>query len=349
MTFIEATMRRAQELALNGAGAVSPNPLVGCVIVKGEVIIGEGWHQRYGAPHAEVNAVASVADKSALRGSTVVVNLEPCSHHGKTPPCADLLISHHVAKVVISNFDPNPLVSGKGVAKLKEAGIEVVAGVLEKEGRELNRRFFTAMEKKRPYVVLKWAQTSNGLIAGGQDEPRWISNAVSRQLVHKWRSEEDSILVGYQTALADNPELTVRKWSGRDPVRIVIDRDLTLPRTLHLFDGSRRTIVVNCKRSGTEGNLELVQVGKNEIAAGTLSCLHQKEIHSVLIEGGSATLKLFLDSGLWDEARVFEASMNFKSGVSAPIVNGKSISRFDVAGDMLHFYQNFTVSPAPVK
>jgi diaminohydroxyphosphoribosylaminopyrimidine deaminase/5-amino-6-(5-phosphoribosylamino)uracil reductase len=349
MTSIEALMRRAQELALNGAGAVSPNPLVGCVIVKEGLIIGEGWHQNYGGPHAEVHAVNSVVEKTNLQGSTVIVNLEPCSHHGKTPPCADLLISHNVSKVVISNVDPNPLVSGKGIAKLEQAGIEVVTGVLEEEGHQLNRRFFTAMEKKRPYVILKWAQTNNGLITGGQHDPQWISNTVSRQLVHKWRSEEDSIAVGYRTALTDNPKLNVREWSGRNPVRIVIDRDLSLPRTLHLFDGSQHTIVINCKRSGTESRLEFVKVAHDEIAEGMLRSLYNNNIHSVLVEGGAATLNLFLHSGLWDEARVFESPVTFTTGIRAPDMPGISLSQSDIAGDLLHIRQNFSVSPVPLK
>ncbi|MEQ9412696.1 MAG: bifunctional diaminohydroxyphosphoribosylaminopyrimidine deaminase/5-amino-6-(5-phosphoribosylamino)uracil reductase RibD, partial [Cyclobacteriaceae bacterium] len=213
-------MLRAMELAKNGIGHVSPNPLVGCVIVYEGKIIGEGWHGKYGEAHAEVNAVNAVADKSILNGAAVYVNLEPCAHTGKTPPCADLLVKHKVKRVVIANVDPNPLVAGKGIAKLKDAGVEVLTGVLEEAGRELNKRFFTFLKHKRPFVILKWAQTSDGFIARENFDSKWISNEYSRKLVHKWRTEEDSILVGYNTALYDNPKLTARDWTGRNPVRI---------------------------------------------------------------------------------------------------------------------------------
>ncbi len=236
MTPDELFMQRAIELAQLGIGAVSPNPRVGCLVVHDNKIIGEGWHQKFGEAHAEVNAINSVKDLSLLKESTIYVNLEPCSHEGKTPPCSDLLIKHQVKKVVIANTDTNPLVAGRGVEKLKKAGIAIMTGVLEKEGRELNRRFFTFMEKKRPYIILKWAQTSDGFIAQKNFESKWITNELSRQLVHRWRSEEDAVLVGTRTASHDNPSLTVRDWSGRNPTRIVIDRFLRLNDKLQLFD-----------------------------------------------------------------------------------------------------------------
>ncbi|HET9131456.1 MAG TPA: bifunctional diaminohydroxyphosphoribosylaminopyrimidine deaminase/5-amino-6-(5-phosphoribosylamino)uracil reductase RibD, partial [Terriglobia bacterium] len=219
MIMDEQLMRRCFDLALKGIGSVSPNPLVGCVITHNDEIIGEGWHKKYGGPHAEVNAIASVADQSLLPSATVYVNLEPCSHHGKTPPCADMLVAHRVKKVVISNVDSNELVAGKGIEKLRNAGIEVVTSILESEGRDLNRRFFTFMEQRRPYIILKWAQTTDGFMSRGSYDPSRISNELTQQLVHRWRSEEDAFLVGTQTAAVDNPKLNVREWTGRNPVR----------------------------------------------------------------------------------------------------------------------------------
>jgi diaminohydroxyphosphoribosylaminopyrimidine deaminase/5-amino-6-(5-phosphoribosylamino)uracil reductase len=241
----EVFMRRALELALLGMGSVSPNPMVGCVIIHHDKIVGEGWHKQYGEAHAEVNAIATIADKSLLKECTVYVNLEPCSHFGKTPPCADLLIEHRVKKVVVANLDSNPLVASEGVKKLRTAGIEVITGILEKEGRELNKRFFTFMEKQRPYIMLKWAETSDGFIARENFDSKWISNEYSRQLVHKWRAENDAVLVGTKTAFHDNPELNVRDWSGRNPVRIVLDRFLRLSEKLHVFDRKQKTLCYN--------------------------------------------------------------------------------------------------------
>jgi diaminohydroxyphosphoribosylaminopyrimidine deaminase / 5-amino-6-(5-phosphoribosylamino)uracil reductase len=348
MTSIELLMNRAMELALNGAGSVSPNPLVGCVIVKDDVIIGEGWHQQYGGPHAEVNAITSVADKSKVHGSIVVVNLEPCSHHGKTPPCADLLIQNKVNKVIIANMDSNPVVSGKGIAKLRAAGVEVTTGVLEKEGRELNRRFFTMIEKGRPYIILKWAQTANGLIAGSLGDPRWISNTLSRQLVHKWRAEEDSVLVGYRTALNDDPKLSVRDWTGRNPVRLVIDKDLTLPGSLHLFDGSQLTIIFNKVRSEADQNVTLVKLDAEEFMKQMMRYLLDNRIQSIIVEGGLATLNLFIQSGLWDEARVFESPKAFSQGMLAPQLEGRVSAKSALLDDTLSIIQNSSSKLAAV-
>ena len=253
-------MRRALELAENGRGQVSPNPLVGCVIEHHGKIIGEGWHQKYGEAHAEVNAVNSVKDKSLLKEACVYVSLEPCAHFGKTPPCADLLVENQVKKVVICNTDPNPLVAGKGIVKLREAGIEVETGILEKEGLELNKRFFHYLEKKRPYIILKWAETADGFIARKNFDSKWISNTLSRKLVHKWRTEEDAILVGTNTALYDNPQLNARDWTGNNPVRIVIDRHLKLPADLHLFDEQIPTICYNLIKNRNSGNVTFVKV-----------------------------------------------------------------------------------------
>lgn len=341
MTPDELFMKRAIELAQLGVGYVSPNPRVGCVVIKDGVAIGEGWHQQYGNPHAEVNALASITDKKAIEGSTVYVNLEPCSHFGKTPPCADALIAHKVKKVVIANVDSNPLVGGNGIKKLRDAGIEVVTGVLEKNGRELNKRFFTFHEKQRPYIILKWAQTADGFIARSNYESKWISNDFSRQLVHKWRSEEDAILVGTKTAAHDNPSLTVRDWSGRNPVRLVIDRFLRLNDKLNLFDKTVKTICFNLIKHEEHSNLVLVRLDEENSIQQMLKYLFENKIQSVIVEGGSQTLSMFIQQSLWDEARVFTSSRTFQQGIAAPVIHGKLISRTEVAGDQLEYLQPY--------
>ncbi len=339
MTPDELLMQRTFELAKLGQGSVSPNPLVGCVIVNDGVVIGEGWHKQYGEPHAEVNAVAMVKDKNLLSGSTVYVNLEPCSHTGKTPPCADLLIKHQVKKVIISNVDSNPLVGGAGIKKLTEAGIEVVTGVLKREGRQLNRRFFTFHEAQRPYIILKWAQTADGFIARSNYESRWISNEFSRQLVHKWRSEEDAVLIGTKTAAHDNPKLTVRDWSGRNPVRIVSDRFLRLPDKLNLFDGSERTICYNLLKHEEHPNIKLIRLDEKDFLISMLDHLMKEKIQSLIVEGGSLTLSLFIEAGLWDEVRVFSSSRLFHEGISAPSFKGDLIAEEKIDSDLLKIYE----------
>ncbi|MTI19518.1 bifunctional diaminohydroxyphosphoribosylaminopyrimidine deaminase/5-amino-6-(5-phosphoribosylamino)uracil reductase RibD, partial [Fulvivirga sp. RKSG066] len=299
-------MKRAMDLAKLGLGNVSPNPLVGCVIVYENRIIGEGWHQKYGGPHAEVNAIESVVDKKLLPKSTLYVNLEPCAHFGNTPPCADLVVSHDVKKVVIANIDPNPKVAGGGIKKLKDAGIEVVTGICEKEGLWLNRRFFTYMERQRPYIILKWAQTQDSFVARKNYDSKWISNAYSRQLVHKWRSEEPAILVGYQTALHDNPQLNVRDWSGKDPLRLVIDPDLSLPKEHKFFDGSQKTVVYNLSKSDDVDDISYQRISnRRDFVKEILSDLYKRGVQSVIIEGGASTINKFINEGDWDEARVF--------------------------------------------
>ena len=335
MTSDEQLMQRALELAKLGAGHVSPNPLVGCVIVHDGKIIGEGWHKKYGEPHAEVNAVNSVEDKSLLKESIVFVTLEPCSHFGKTPPCADLLIQHRVKKVVISTIDPNPEVLGNGVTKLRAAGIEVQTGMLEKEGQELNKRFFTFVEKHRPFILLKWAQTADGFIAHSNYESRWISSEFSRQLVHKWRSEEDAVLVGTKTAAHDNPTLSVRDWSGRNPVRIVIDRFLRLPDKINLFDKKQKTICYNVLKHEEHANLSLIRVDEEDFINQLVHDLYKQKIQSMMIEGGAQTLKLFIDAGLWDEARIFTSQRSFGDGIAAPSLQGDVISHGSVDSDLL--------------
>lgn len=329
-------MRRAFQLAALGTGEVSPNPMVGCVVVYDGKIIGEGYHKEYGTAHAEPNAINNVADKGLLKKSTLYVSLEPCSHWGKTPPCADLIISHHIPKVVIANTDPNPLVAGKGMEKLKNAGIEVISGVLEAEGNELNKRFFTFHKQKRPYIILKWAQTADGFVARENFDSKWISNDYSRQLVHKWRTEEDAILVGFNTALHDNPQLNVRQWHGRNPVRIVLDPHLQLPHTHHLFDGSQKTIVFHSTKTGKNvTGVEQIEIDDCKSPKSILKALYEQKILSVIIEGGAATLQRFIDAKLWDEARIFISPNTFGKGISAPSVSGNLYHEEYMLGDVL--------------
>ncbi len=338
MTSDEHFMQRAIELAKLGVGRVSPNPLVGCVIVCDGAVIGTGWHKKYGEAHAEVNAINSVKDKELLKNSTIYVNLEPCAHTGKTPPCADLLVKHQVRKVVIANIDPNPLVGGKGIEKLKDAGIEVVMGMLEKEGKKLNNRFFTFIEKQRPFIILKWAQTQDGFIAHSNYESRWISSEFSRQLVHKWRSEEDAVLVGTKTASHDNPTLSVRDWSGRNPIRVVIDRFLRLPSTLKLFDKTQKTICYNILKHEVHPNLNLVRLDETDFINQLVHDLYKQKIQSLIVEGGTQTIKLFIDAELWDEARIFTSTRSFGDGIGAPSFQGDIISADLVSNDELKIY-----------
>jgi len=334
----ELFMHRALELAALGRGFVSPNPMVGCVVVHNNKIIGEGFHRQYGEPHAEVNAVESVEDKALLKESTLYVNLEPCSHEGKTPPCADLLIRHNVKKVVVSNLDSNPLVAGEGIKKLRAKGIEVITGVLEKEGREFNKRFFTYIEKQRPYIILKWAETADGFIARENFDSKWISNEHSRQLVHKWRTEEDAVLVGSKTAAHDNPKLNVRDWSGRNPVRIVIDRFLKLSDHLHLFDKSQKTICYNLIKHEEHPNLSLIRLDEEDFLINMIHDLYKQKIQSIIIEGGAQTLSYFIEAKLWDEARTFGSEKAFKKGIQGPILHGNLISEERVLNDILKIY-----------
>lgn len=334
-------MRRCFELARLGTGMVSPNPMVGSIVVKDGKIIGEGWHEKYGGPHAEVNAINSVKDKSLLEDATIYVNLEPCAHFGKTPPCAELLASLPISRVVICNVDPNPLVGGKGIQKLKESGKEITVGVEEASGLELNKRFFLFINCQRPYVTLKWAQTHDGFVAREDFNSKWISGEKSRMLVHKWRSEEDCIMVGTNTANFDNPMLTVRDWTGRNPVRIVIDKYLVLDPKLHLFDKSVKTLCYNFKKESSEENLEYVKVHPHEdFVSFILNDLYKRKYTSLFIEGGSQVLSSFIKSGLWDEARVFKSMNTFGAGIKAPIISSPVIEQHEVGRDGLIFYKN---------
>lgn len=329
----EKFMMRALELAKLGIGAVSPNPMVGCVIVHDGKIIGEGWHQKYGESHAEVHAIKQVKKKSLLKSATVYVTLEPCAHFGKTPPCVDLLIKYRLNRVVIANADPFPLVNGGGIRKLKEARIEVEVGVLAHEGKALNKRFFTRLEKKRPYVILKWAQTADGFIARENYDSKWISSDTSRKQVHQWRAEEDAIWVGTHTARYDNPMLNVRECQGKDPIRLVIDKNLKLTADLHLFDQSIPTICYNLKQNRKEINLEWVKVQEEKLLESIFFDLRQRGVQSVLVEGGAYLLQSLIDEGHWDEARVFTSPSLFEKGIKAPTIEGTESSSSEMIDD----------------
>ncbi len=333
-------MRRALELASLGMGTVSPNPMVGCVIVHEGKIIGEGYHQAYGGPHAEVHAVNSVTNPELLQEATAFVTLEPCAHWGKTPPCANLLVEKGLKNVAIAAVDSNPLVGGKGIEILKSAGISVETGLLEKEARWQNRRFFTQIEKKRPYVILKWAQTQDGFLARKDFTSKWITGSLSRQLVHKWRSEEDAILVGKNTALHDNPKLDVRDWVGKNPMRIVLDSKLELPKDLNLFDGKIQTLCYNSKQSQISEKLEFVKTEKEFTVVDLLEDLHSRKVQSLIVEGGSHVLAQFISLGLWDEARVFTGTTNFGDGIPAPRLNQNPSETLTIGEDLLTIYHN---------
>jgi diaminohydroxyphosphoribosylaminopyrimidine deaminase/5-amino-6-(5-phosphoribosylamino)uracil reductase len=337
---------RCIELAKNGFGTTYPNPMVGSVIVYNGEIIGEGWHQKAGEPHAEVNAIQSVKDPSLLDKATIYVSLEPCSHFGKTPPCCDLIIKNKIPNVVIGTVDSNIKVAGNGIKRLQDAGANVIVGVLEKECYELNQRFFTFHEKKRPYIILKWAETQDGFIAPLQKEeqkPVWITNLNSRQLVHKWRTEEQAILVGTQTVIDDNPQLNARDWQGNNPIRIVIDQRNRIPKTAHVFDNQTKTIVFSNKKSAPSLENTIFEVidFQQNIAQQIIDKLYQHQIQSVIIEGGSQTLQTFIDATLWDEARVFIGNCTFEKGVKAPILNITPLNKEKIGTDELLIIRNY--------
>ncbi|REJ84801.1 MAG: bifunctional diaminohydroxyphosphoribosylaminopyrimidine deaminase/5-amino-6-(5-phosphoribosylamino)uracil reductase RibD [Bacteroidetes bacterium] len=337
----ELYMRRCLDLAKTGMGNVAPNPMVGAVLVHENKIIGEGWHQKYGALHAEVNAIndaLSKFDEYTLRNSVLYVNLEPCSHTGKTPPCSRLIIEKKIPHIVIACSDPNPLVAGKGIQDLKSAGAEVTIGVLEKEAHHLNRRFITYHTKGRPYIILKFAQSADGFIASEKptEKNRWISNEYSRTLVHKWRSEEGAILVGSRTAMLDNPHLGVRNWTGRNPLRVLYDRKLKVPKEYKILDGSISTLVFNEIKDEAIGQTEFIRLKTDsEHVKEILNSLQGRRIISLIVEGGSKTLQLFIESGLWDEARIFTSSININKGLKAPIVKGFVKEKLKVSDNTL--------------
>ena len=337
----EIFMKKCLELAKKGMGYVSPNPMVGCVVVFNDEIIGEGYHNLFGNAHAEVNAIENVKDKSLLKNATLYVNLEPCVHFGKTPPCSDLIIKHKIPKVVIGSVDSFSEVAGKGIEEMQNSGIEVIVGVLEKESRELNKRFFTFHEKKRSYVILKWAESKDGYIAPkNQNKPFWMTSSESKKLVHKWRDEEDAILVGRITAEKDNPSLTVRGIAGSNPVRIVIDKNLKLSGDLNLFNSEAKTIIFNAIKSEETRTNQFIKINFNNLIKSILEELYQQNIQSVIIEGGSKTLQSFIDTNMWDEARIFTTNKTLAKGVKSPTIEGEIISEDKIGEDELEILCN---------
>lgn len=316
-------MQRCLNLAKLGAGHVAPNPMVGAVLVYEDRIIGEGYHRQYGQAHAEVNCINSVKDedKTLISKSILYVSLEPCAHHGKTPPCADLIIAHKIRDVIVACRDSYVEVDGKGIERLKAAGVNVRVGVLEKEALELNKRFFTFHSKHRPYIILKWAQSKEGRIANADRSRVLISNEQTNILVHKWRSEEAAILVGTNTALYDNPALTTRLWTGNNPVRMVIDSELKLPASLHLFDHTVPTIVFNKHKNETKGFLRYYKLRSDKnINLQILNALYELKLQSVIVEGGTRLLQSFIDNDYWDEVRIItNMGLSIPDGLAAPV------------------------------
>jgi diaminohydroxyphosphoribosylaminopyrimidine deaminase/5-amino-6-(5-phosphoribosylamino)uracil reductase len=341
----EIYMRRCFELARKGLGLTRTNPLTGSVIVHGDRIIGEGFHHEFGGPHAEVNAIRAVKEPSLLPESVLYCNLEPCSHHGKTPPCSMLILQKGIRRVVISNLDPFPSVNGQGVRQLEEAGVQVDSGCLAAEGYYLNRRFFHFHEMKRPYVILKWARTMDGYIdlvrePGDPVGAHWITGDVCRTLVHKWRSDESSIMVGSNTVITDNPRLNVRRWSGDQPVRIILDRKGQLPADAMILDGSQDTIVFTGVPGKYSGRTRSIHVEPSYDLEELMEELYGKQILSVFVEGGAALHGSFLRSGLWDEARVLTGKVSFSQGVKAPVIGSEPLERITFKDATLEVFMN---------
>jgi diaminohydroxyphosphoribosylaminopyrimidine deaminase/5-amino-6-(5-phosphoribosylamino)uracil reductase len=322
----ERYMGRCLELAGKGAGHVAPNPMVGAVVVHSDRIIGEGYHKEYGGPHAEVNAIHSVNNQQLLKDATLYVNLEPCSHYGKTPPCSKLIIEKGIRNIIIGTTDPNKLVAGKGIDMLRKAGCRVETGILHDECLKLNRFYYTFHEKNRPYIILKWAQTADGFIdrlrkEDGARPIEWITGEAERMLVHKWRSEVQSVMTGSGTVLADDPRLTVREWPGKNPVRIIPDRRARLPMTMQVFNDDADTLLFTTRAGEDREHLRYIALGSVQAPlTEILTCLFLEGIQSLMVEGGAILLNSFFDSGLWDEARVFTGTVSYGSGIKAPIM-----------------------------
>ena len=341
----EKYIKRCIELAENGLGTTYPNPLVGCVIVYENTIIGEGWHKKSGEAHAEVIAIESVKNKELLASSTLYVSLEPCSHFGKTPPCADLILKYKIPNVVIGTIDPNSKVAGKGIQKLIDSGVNVTVGILEKECNELNKRFFTFHKKNRPYIILKWAESSDGFISPknkSEQKPVWISNDYSRQLVHKWRSEEQAILVGTQTIMDDNPSLTVREWVGKNPIRVVIDKENSIDSSSNVLDNQAKTIVFsNNEVTSNSDTIQYIKINFDKNSTQVIvEKLYENNIQSIIIEGGRKTIQSFIEANLWDEARVFIGEIKLLEGTKAPAINRAINSKSGLNNDTLIIYRN---------
>ena len=325
-------MRRCLELAGKAEGSTYPNPLVGSVIVLDDVIIGEGYHLRAGEPHAEAKAVSSVANKEKLKSATLYVNLEPCCHHGRTPPCTDLILSHGIKRVVVGTTDTSEKVNGRSITLLRNAGCEVITGVLEEDCRWLNRRFFTFIEKKRPYIILKWAQSADEYIDTSREKdsvqkPSWITGNPERVLVHRWRAAEQAILAGAGTIRSDDPLLNVRYWSGGDPARIILSNSGSISKDSSVFKANGTTLVFTNNMEADLPDAEKVKLNGNSNPAFQITeHLYNTGIQSLIVEGGASVMNLFINAGLWDEARIFTGMKNFKSGVKAPAVTGKKYS-----------------------
>jgi diaminohydroxyphosphoribosylaminopyrimidine deaminase/5-amino-6-(5-phosphoribosylamino)uracil reductase len=334
-------MDRALELAALGGRAAMPNPMVGAVIVHNDTIIGEGYHAQYGGQHAEVHAIQSVADRSLLPDSTIYVSLEPCAHFGKTPPCANLLVSSGIRRVVVGCLDPNPKVAGKGIQILRDAGVEVRERVRERECILLNRRFMTYQLLKRPYIILKWAETADHFIARSDGSSKWISSEFSRRTTHRWRSQEMSILVGTNTARLDDPQLTVRHVAGTNPIRLVIDRNLTLPTSLKLFDQSVETWIFNEKAEKSEGLTKWKLLAPDRsLPQQICAALYAEKITSLFLEGGAYTIQSFIDAGLWDEARVCQSPRTFGAGIAAPTLGVAGVTSMPSGKDRIEIFQH---------
>jgi diaminohydroxyphosphoribosylaminopyrimidine deaminase/5-amino-6-(5-phosphoribosylamino)uracil reductase len=333
----EKYMKMCIDLASKGFPKAMPNPLVGCIIVYRDKIIGTGYHQVYGENHAEVNAINSVEDKSLLNDSTLYVTLEPCVHFGKTPPCANLIVQSKIPRVVIGSLDTFSEVNGKGIEALREAGVTVKTSVLEGECRALNKRFFTFHEKKRPYIILKWAKSSDGLIAPkNQTEPFWMTGKESKKLVHQWRGEETAILVGKNTVIIDNPLLTTREIKGDNPIRILIDKNLSLATNYAVFNNEATTLVVNESKESQRH----VKVDFNSFFPSLMKALHQRGIQSLIVEGGAITLNSFIASNYWDEARVFTSKKILGNGIQSPVIELDINENTFIDNDKLDYYLN---------
>ena len=332
----ELYMHRCLQLAANGLGHTKTNPMVGCVIVKDDKIIAEGFHTGYGWPHAEVMAISRLDEKELIQDAVLYVNLEPCSHFGKTPPCINLILEKGFKKVVFASKDPNPLVNGKGAELLRSNGLEVVDGVLDKENRMLNKRFFTFHEKKRPYIILKWAQSEDGWIAPLNHKGSFrLTGKESDVLVHQWRGIEAGILVGRKTVENDNPLLTVRHTHGNNPVRIILDPDLKLSNDLNVFNSHSSTMVININEDNHQNNVKRRKASKHSYLQDTMRILHDEGINSILVEGGLDTLRSFIEENLWDEARIFSCPAQIGDGIKAPEINGKIVSEQKIGNDFL--------------
>ena len=338
-------MNRCLQLAQYGCGYVAPNPMVGSVLVYDDVIIGEGYHHHFGEDHAEPNAIRSVKDQALLKHATMYISLEPCSYYGKTPPCADLIVLSGIPRIVIGTLDPNPKISGRGIEILRKAGIEVTVGVMEEECRELNKRFFIFQEQKRPYIMLKWAQTQDGFIdrirSDYTETPLVISSNITKQLTHKMRSENQSILIGANTVLLDNPSLSVRNWAGKSPIRIAIDRQGRIPANFNLFDGSIPTLIFTEKEMINKPHVEFIKIVFDDDCLKTiLHKIYERNIHSVLVEGGASILNSFIEAGLWDEANIEISLQRITQGVKAPNLLLQPISRDSFDGHEWLFFKN---------